>query len=93
VERNARRVYLAQYGRFDDDRARIREDVLAELRVTRGYDFPTSMGGRLMVQILSEQRFLALLDIEHGIQKPIIISCRLTRYREAPKSWFDSSHC
>ena len=43
---------------------------LMELRATRGQDFPTSMGGRLMVQILSDKRFQAFLEIEHGVRKP-----------------------
>jgi hypothetical protein len=71
VEREAQRVYAEQCKRYDDDRRRITEDVLTELRATRAPDFPTSMGGRLMVEILSDQRFQAFLEIEHGIRKRV----------------------
>ena len=72
VEREAHRAYAEQCKRYDDDRRRIAEDVLTELRATRGQDFPTSMGGRLLVELMSDQRFQAFLEIEHGIKKPVL---------------------
>ena len=76
VEREARRAYAEQCERFDDDRRRIAEDVLAELRITRRQDFPTSMGGRLLVELMSDQRFQAFLEVHHGIRKRRFSMCR-----------------
>ena len=86
VERGAYRDYAEQCEKYEDDRRRITEDVLTELRATRGQDFPSSMGGRLMVEGLSDQRFQAFLEIEHGIRKPILNSRHRIVYGEHRKS-------
>jgi hypothetical protein len=70
VERDAHRVYGEQCEKYEYDRRRITEDVLTELRATRGQDFPSSIGGRLLVELMSDQRFQAFLEIEHRIRKP-----------------------
>ena len=82
VERDAHRDYAEQCGRFDDNRRRITEDVLTKLRATRGADFPTSMGGRLLVELMSDQRFRAFLEIDHGIKAPALNSRHLVSYGE-----------
>ena len=90
VKREAHRVYAEQCKRFDDDRRRIIEDVLTELRATRGQDFPTSMGGRLLVQVLSGQRFRGLLEIEHGIKAPALNSRHLVSHGELRETLNDN---
>jgi hypothetical protein len=70
VERDTHRDYVEQCQKYDHDRRRITEDVLTELRATRGQDFPTSMRGRILVEILSDQRFQSFLEVHHGIRKP-----------------------
>ena len=87
VERDSRRAFAEQCKRFDDDRKRIVEDVLMELRATRGQDFPTSMGGTLLVEVLSDQRFQAFLVIEHGIRRPVLNSRHQIIYGELRKSY------
>ena len=86
VEREAHRVYAEQCKRFDNDRRRIAQDVRTELRITRGQDFPTSMVGRLMVEMLSDQRFQAHLETEHGIRKPRLNGGHPIKYGEHRKS-------
>ena len=70
VQHEAHRVFAEQCERFDDDRRCITNEILTELRTTRGQDFPNSMGGRLLFEVLSDQRFQAFLEIEHGIENP-----------------------
>jgi len=79
VEHTVHRVYAEQCAKYEDDRRRIRADVLRELRVTRGHEFPASMGGRLMVGLMSDRRFRAFLEIEHGIRAPAQNSHHLIR--------------
>jgi hypothetical protein len=86
MEREAGRMYSEQCKRFGGDRRRIIEDTLTELRATRGQDFPSSMGGRLLVRLMSEQRFRAFLEIEHGIRNPVPSSRHPIIYGEYPKS-------
>jgi hypothetical protein len=86
IQRDAQRVYVEQCEKYDDDRRRIREDVLRELRVTRGADFPMSMGGRWLVGLMSDQRFRAFLEIEHGIRKPAVTSRHPISYGEFRRS-------
>jgi hypothetical protein len=74
VERGAYRDYVEQRQKYDDDRRRITEDVLTELRATRGLDFPTSMRGRLMVEVMSDRRFQSFLEVHHGIRKLVLKS-------------------
>jgi hypothetical protein len=71
VEREAQRDYDEHIKQYEDDRRRINEDILSELRRTRGPDFPSSSVGRLLVELMSDQRFQAFLEIEHRIRKPI----------------------
>jgi hypothetical protein len=73
VERDAHRDYAEQSAKFDDDSRRITETVFTELRTTRGADFPTSMGGRLLVGLMSGQRFRTFLEISHGIKAPALL--------------------
>jgi hypothetical protein len=81
-ERDSRRAFAEQCQKHDDDRTRITEDVLTELRANRGNDFPTSMGGRLLIELMSGQRFRAFLEIEHGIKAPALNSRYLVSYGE-----------
>jgi len=82
VAHDAERDYFEQCKRFGDDRRRITEDILTKLRATRGQDSPSSMGGRLLVELMSDQRFRAFLEIEHGIKAPALSSRHLVVYGE-----------
>ena len=90
VEHTAHRVYAEQCAKYEDGRRRIRADVLKELRATRGNEFPTSMGGRLMVGLMSDRRFRAFLEIEHGIRAPAQNSRHPVRYGELRRSLDDA---
>jgi hypothetical protein len=80
------RAYAEDCKKYEDNRKRIMTEVLTELRLTRRADFPTSIGGRWMVQLLSDRRFQAFLEIEHGIVKPAVISRHPVKYGELRKS-------
>src|ERR1022692_1235635 len=70
VERAAHQAYTEECQTYDDERRRIMEDVLSKLRMTRGAGFPSSMGGRMLLRLMTDQRLQAFLEIEHGIRKP-----------------------
>jgi hypothetical protein len=91
VEREAQRVYAEWCEKYEDDRKRTREDVLRELRVTRGADFPMSMGGGLLVGLMSDRQFRAFLEIEHGIGAPTLNSRHFISYGELRKSTTDDA--
>ena len=84
--REAPGIRLSHGEAGNDDRKRIREDVLRELRVTRGADFPGSMGGRLLVGQMSDRRFVAFLEIQHGIEAPALNGRHPIRYSELRES-------
>jgi len=89
MQHEAQRVYAEQCEKFDDDRRRIEEDVLRELRTTRDADFPTSMGGKWLVRLMADRRFRAYLEIEHGIRKPAVTSRHPITYGEFRRSQDD----
>jgi hypothetical protein len=69
----AQRVYAEQCENYQCDRQRLRESVVKELRVTRGADFPRSLSGWMTVGYITDRRFRAYLEIEHGIVAPAVL--------------------
>jgi hypothetical protein len=86
VELDAHRAYAEECQTYSYDRRRIMEDVLSELRMTRGADFPRSMGGRMLVRLMTDKRFQAFLEIECGIRKPAMVGRNAIRYGELRRS-------
>jgi len=86
VELDAHRAYTEQCQTYDDERRRIMSDVLKELRQVRGGNFPSSMGGRMLIRLMSDQRFRAFLEIDHGIRKPTMTGRHPISYGELRRS-------
>jgi len=61
------RDYQAFCDRHVDEREAIRQEVLADLRLERGPDFGTGMGGRWLVGRLTHQRFAAHIAAKYGV--------------------------
>jgi hypothetical protein len=66
----AGRDYAAACERFADERARIREQVLADFRAVHGPGFGLSFGGRWAVGHETNQRFHRYMDETHGVHAP-----------------------
>jgi hypothetical protein len=86
VEIEAHRAYTEQCQTYDDDRQNIMADVLSELRMTRGADFPGSIGGWMLVGLMTDQRFRAIMEIEHGLKAPASTSRHPIKYGELRQS-------
>jgi hypothetical protein len=86
VELDAHRDYVQHCEEHGDDRRCIMEDVLSNLRMTRGADFPSSIGGRMLVRLMTDQRFQAFLEIEHDIRRPTMTGRHPIKYGELRRS-------
>jgi hypothetical protein len=66
----AARDYQAVCARFADERARIREQVLADFRALHGPGFGLSFGGRWAVGHETNQRFRRYMSETHSVHEP-----------------------